>query len=447
MTTNKRERIDALGDEIALCAARIDSATHQLLTHIRHFDELKGWAAQGAKGCAAWLCWRIGGGRGAAREKVRVARALGELPHIDAALAAGQLSYCKVRAMTRVATPANETLLLEQARGASGAQLEKICAGLRSVELRMRRRPPERFARRRHTADGMVRIEVQLQPDEAALVWQALGETKRRLRAAANREDVSAATPSVAARENVSAETPSLADAAVAMAEQTLAATEVHAARAGAARRQLFIHLREDKLQGGLRAELHDGTALSGETLLRIACDSGIVAVKTDAAGNPLDVGRRRRTPPAALMRALRLRDRHCAFPSCGCETYLEAHHVEHWAQCGETSLANTVLLCWRCHGLVHEGGFSMRRIDDQVCFFAPDGRLIEPAPRAPALDDNALAALTVVAIDRCTSLPDWDGRPLDLQAAVGALLWRGDAMERAQRLVERSDRHVEPPT
>jgi len=94
---------DALVDQIAICAAHIDSAQHQLLSHIRSFENLKGWSKQGSKSCAHWLSWRIGLGLCAAREKVRVAHALAALPSIDASLERGELSYAKVRAMTRVA--------------------------------------------------------------------------------------------------------------------------------------------------------------------------------------------------------------------------------------------------------------------------------------------------------------------------------------------------------
>src|SRR5512140_1520644 len=97
---------ERLGDEIGRMAAQIDAATHRLLTCIRRFDESGEWARQGATSCAHWLNWRIGLDDGAAREKVRVARALGGLPRIDDALRRGVISYSKVRAMTRVATPA-----------------------------------------------------------------------------------------------------------------------------------------------------------------------------------------------------------------------------------------------------------------------------------------------------------------------------------------------------
>ena len=124
---------EALADEIARTAARLDAATHRLLACIRAFDESGEWARQGALSCAHWLTWRIGLDPGTAREKVRVARALGALPRIDDALRRGQLSYAKVRALTRVATPENEERLLEMALASTGAQLERLCRKVRRV--------------------------------------------------------------------------------------------------------------------------------------------------------------------------------------------------------------------------------------------------------------------------------------------------------------------------
>src|SRR5215471_17775179 len=116
-----------LADEIARLAAQVDVGMHRLLTCIRRFDQSEEWGHQGARTCADWLAWRIGLVPGAAREKVRVARALAKLPAIDAAMASGRLSYAKVRALTRVATTANEARLVEIALAATGAQLERLC--------------------------------------------------------------------------------------------------------------------------------------------------------------------------------------------------------------------------------------------------------------------------------------------------------------------------------
>jgi len=122
-----------LADQIAILAAQVDVGMHRLLTCIRQFDESDEWGHQGARTCADWLAWRIGLAPGAAREKVRVARTLAKLPAIDAAMASGRLSYAKVRALTRVATAANETRLVEIALAATGAQLERLCRRFRRV--------------------------------------------------------------------------------------------------------------------------------------------------------------------------------------------------------------------------------------------------------------------------------------------------------------------------
>ena len=193
---------DRLGDEIAELAAHLDAATHRLLTLIRQFDEAGGWADQGALSCAHWLSWRIGLELGAAREHVRVARALADLPLVDDALRRGQVSYSKVRALTRVATPDTEATLLEMARSSTASQLERICRGYRRAMRNWAGERPEdeaahRWVRERETEGGLVRFEVQLRPDEAAVVRRALEAAMQR---AWNATDVPAGTsPAVSA--------------------------------------------------------------------------------------------------------------------------------------------------------------------------------------------------------------------------------------------------------
>src|SRR6185503_7013219 len=126
-TTSSPTDMERLGDEIAELSAHLDAATHRFLTLIRRFDEAGGWAAEGALTCAHWLSWRVGLELGAAREHVRVARSLAELPLIDDALRLGRVSYSKVRALTRAATPATEAVLLDMAQSSTASQLERIC--------------------------------------------------------------------------------------------------------------------------------------------------------------------------------------------------------------------------------------------------------------------------------------------------------------------------------
>src|SRR6185295_2027215 len=176
---------ERLADEIAELAAHLDAATHRLLTLIRRFDDAGGWANQGACSCAHWLSWRIGLELGAAREHVRVARAIADLPRVDEALRRGLVSYSKVRALTRVATPATEAALLEMARASTASQLERICRGYRTALRNAAGERPEdeaerRWVRERETDAGLVRFEMQLRPDEAAVVRRALEAAMQR---------------------------------------------------------------------------------------------------------------------------------------------------------------------------------------------------------------------------------------------------------------------------
>jgi hypothetical protein len=118
--------LEQLGERIAEQAAHLDAAMYRLLADLREFDERGGWHVQGASSCAHWLAWRVGWDLVTARERVRVARKLGEFPVIGDALRRGEVSYSKVRALLRVATPANEALLLDHARLMTASQLEKL---------------------------------------------------------------------------------------------------------------------------------------------------------------------------------------------------------------------------------------------------------------------------------------------------------------------------------
>ena len=134
-TPDRIAALDRLGDEIAELSSHLDAATARLLDLIREFDARGGWNG-GFRSCAAWLSWRVGLDLGAARERVRVARALGTLPLLAEALARGELSYAKVRALTRVATPETEARLLGVGRAGTAAHVERIVRGWRRVDRR-----------------------------------------------------------------------------------------------------------------------------------------------------------------------------------------------------------------------------------------------------------------------------------------------------------------------
>ena len=296
--------VDRLADEIAELSAHIDAATHRFLTLIARFDELEGWGEHGARTCAHWLSWRVGLELGAAREHVRVARALRELPQIDDALRHGRVSYSKVRALTRVATPENEGHLLEMARASTASQLERICRGYR---LAVRNATPvtyadedeERWVHERLTDGGYVRFTIQLDPEEAAML-------RRAIEAATFAGNVPAGTRQAPMRR---------ADALVAVAERFLTTTEQRDAGPPV---ELVVHVEAaNDPDSEIGATLDDGTAVSRTTTDRLMCDAAVVEVREDGDGTIRDVGRRRRTIPTLLRRALHLRDRGCRFPGC----------------------------------------------------------------------------------------------------------------------------------
>jgi hypothetical protein len=407
---------DHLAGEIAELAAQVDAATHRLLTLIARFDEAGAWADQGALTCAHWLSWRVGLDLGAARENVRVARALGALPQIGEALRLGQMSYSKVRALTRVATPENEGTLLAMARAATASQLERICRQYRSaLRVAIGERPEDevetRWVRERDTATGLVRFEIQLTADEAAVVRRALeGAANRTWKAG----DVSAETRPASLRR---------ADAFVAMAERCLTGeTSEHDAAPPV---EVIFHVEAAAEAGGT---LDDGTALPVATTERLMCDAVVLEVVEDSRGNVLDVGRRRRTIPTRLRRALRLRDRGCRFPGCTNQR-VDGHHVVPWSHGGATALANLCSLCRRHHTYVHELGFRIvQDASGDVRFFRPDGREVV-APLPELIPVGALGArlrADGIIIDTETNTPHWDGRPADYDHVVWSLMASG---------------------
>ena len=177
--------LERLGDQIAELAAHLDAATARLLDLIREFDERGGWG-NGFASCAHWLAWRVGLALGAAREHVRVARALASLPRLKEALARGELSYSKVRALTRVANAETEERLLAVGRAGTAEHVEMIVRGWRRMDRKAE--AEESTRRHRHRAlhvypdgDGMVVIRGRLEPEVGAVVMQALAAARETL--------------------------------------------------------------------------------------------------------------------------------------------------------------------------------------------------------------------------------------------------------------------------
>jgi hypothetical protein len=412
---------NSLGEEIAQLAVHLEAAEYRLITKIGLFDAAEGWAKEGAVSCAHWLSWRIGLAPGAAREKVRVARALKALPKTSKSFEQGKLSYSKVRAMTRVATPENEELLIAIASEAIASDLERICSRFRNV-LEREREPltPEEAEERRyvkagHTANGMMRVTIQLPVDEGARLLAAIDQA----RLAPEPADASAGTR------------PNRADGLMTIAESFLA--EGPKARGGVACEvQLHVSKSDLETKGDGAFITNAGSAhVSAETARRLSCDAARVEVIEDDRGNVLDIGRRTRTVPAAIRRALHLRDqRKCTFPGCTHELFLDAHHIEHWIDGGKTSLDNLITLCRRHHTFVHEHGYAIRFDDSgRPSFSSPEGRVLPRAPSPPDAPSDPIQTLAEqhaaagLDLEHVSLMPQhWNGEPTDFDEVVHAL-------------------------
>jgi hypothetical protein len=441
----ERAALDRLGDEIAELAAHLHAATYELLVRLREFDERAGWG-RGFRSCAHWLSWRTGIDLGAAREKVRVARALGVLPHLSDGMRRGELSYAKVRALSRVATSENESQLLEVARHGTAAHMERIVRAWRRVD----HLEEQALERRRHDSrhltlyadeDGSYVIRGRLDPEVGALLERALAGAMHaiyRKRRGSRRANDPAQDPT---EDAVPAQRR--ADALGLVAEGALRSgyacpDECAAGRSGATgsdvqtsradRFQVVLHVDTEALRRGSecgQSILEGGVHVSAETSRRIACDASRVNMCHDTSGDVLNVERRTRTVPASIRRALAHRDRGCRFPGCGLRI-CDAHHIEHWADGGETRLRNLVLLCRRHHRAVHEEGFRVdRQNTGEIRFFWPNGRpfpVVPPAPRLPEKPTEQLIDRhreTGIEINAWTPTPHWHGEKLDLDWAI----------------------------
>ena len=410
-STSLEESNEQLEDQITTLAGQINAANYRFLKLIAEFDRRQIWAGYGIRSCAHWLNWKCGIAMTAAREKVRVARALEGLPLINEAFQKGKISFSKVRAMTRIATEEDEGFLLNIAEYGTAQHMEILVKAYRTVsriadkqedfnavdiglsqEEQEKRKHEQQQENRSVTCyqddDGSWIIKAKLPQEEGGLIAKALKELGDKIADAQKARDSeadrkmevvngkdseieSSELPQNSAK-SVSAETFSLdkkeenltfpqrqADALLAIAEHYLANPTIESLK-GAERCQLVMHVRAG---AGHTAGTPVDTNLDGRWLLpdvarRMACDASLLLVQEDEIGNVLDIGRKTRVIPPAMARALTIRDGSCQFPGC-CEIrYVEGHHIKHWADGGETKLDNLVTLCRYHHRELHKGSF-----------------------------------------------------------------------------------------
>jgi len=477
------ERLEA---QICELAGHLAAATCRFLVLLADFDARRGWASWEMKSCAAWLSWKCQLSSGTAREHVRVARALRGLPVIRARFAAGKLSYAKVRALTRIATPATEAGLAELAGPMTANQLERFARAHRQVtqagdaEARIRRRLVWRFEE-----DGSLSGTFRLPPLQGAVLLQALRAACADLAGEPGGAGVSAETP---APETPAAETPAadaapaapavrtsadLADGLVAVAESFLAGQVAGADDAEVY--QVVVHAGTGVLTqppappavpAGVSAEtpaaparvpgdpadparchVEDGPAISVSTAQMLTCTAAVSWMRHGPDGAVLALGRRRRRPNAAIRRAARERDHcRCRFPGCQSRR-VDLHHIQHWASGGHTDLENLISLCPWHHQLVHDRGYLIAAPpagSGAFTFYRPDG---SPLPASPPLPgpDGPIDAVHDADITPETIIPPWYGERLDLDHAIWACFANArTAREKQQHPAGPADRRAD---
>jgi Domain of unknown function (DUF222)/HNH endonuclease len=444
--------LERLETQICELAGHLTAATCRFLILLGDFDARRGWASWDMPSCAAWLSWKCQMSSGTAREHVRVARSLRDLPVIRCQFAAGQLSYAKVRALTRIATPETDKGLAEIAGPMTGNQLERFARAHRQVSqaddatARIRRRLTWRTEE-----DGSLAGTFRLPPLQGAVLLKAL-------RAAAG----DLVHPHDNEEPGVSAETPadgkprletssSLADALLVIAEAFLAGK---VAAEDPDLYQVIVHVGTDTMTPtgripastspaaaspvGVSAEtpappalalghpadparchVEDGPAISVGTAQMLACTATLSWMLHDSAGKLLDLGRRRRRPNATLRRAARERDHcRCRFP--GCESRrVDLHHIQYWSHGGKTKLDNIISLCKYHHMLVHDRGCLIAaRPDGTFAFYHSDGAAIPLSPALPEAD-GMIEGCHHADITPDTIIPPWYGERLDLDHAI----------------------------
>jgi Domain of unknown function (DUF222)/HNH endonuclease len=457
------ERLEA---QICELAGHLAAATCRFLVLLGDFDARRGWASWEMTSCAAWLSWKCQLSSGTAREHVRVARALPELPVIRASFAAGRLSYAKVRALTRIATPATEAGLAELAGPMTANQLERFARAHRQVTqaddaaARVRRRLVWRVEE-----DGSLSGTFRLPPLQGAVLLKALRAACDDLAGPAGDPpgDVSAETPTAQAApaDGPAVRTSSdLADGLVAVAESFLAGKVAGADDAELY--QVVVHAGADVLtepaaraaDPGVSAEtpaapapvpgdpadparchVEDGPAISVSTAQMLACTAALSWMRHGRDGAVLALGRRRRRPNSAIRRAARERDGcRCRFPGCQSRR-VDLHHIQHWINGGRTDLGNLISLCKYHHKLVHDRGYLIAAPPaadgGAFAFYRPDGSPLPASPPLPppegGIEDTHDADITPDTI-----IPPWYGERLDLDHAIWACF--ANARTRAER-------------
>ena len=487
--TTRQQRCVVLSDEITTLAGHLNAANYRFLKLLDEFDRHDGWAGDGIRSLAHWLNFKCGLGELVAREKVRVARALRPLPLIDAAFERGEISYSKVRAMTRVATPENEAELLNIARHGTAAHMERLVRAYRRCrkhvesvtdESAPRELTPGELARRREERfycfaedDETMVFGGRVAVEQGRLLLKALDAMVAEIDAeAAAAETANEPEPAgnVSAEttdpetdpetdKNVSAETSGDEPATVTESQipvRTGRATalihiaEHYLATGGSGAKpltsseayQVFVHVNandagpDNRINGAHTCYTDDRRCLAPHVVRQLACDASRRTVLENERGEVLNIGRRSRTVPRRIGHALRVRDGGCRFPGCGQSRWTDAHHICHWADGGETSLENLVTLCRYHHRSLHRGEYGIERGKDGTLVFVNARGSRMPSTIYPQFANERSATERAqrlraehadrdVEIDATTAVTAWQGERMDYSTAIEWLLHR----------------------
>ena len=434
--------LEDLENQIAELAGHLNAANYRWLTLIAEFDRRNGWCDGKLASCAHWLNFKVGLNLGAAREKIRVAHALEELPKISASMARGELSYSKVRALTRIASEATEDGLLMIALHGTAHHVERLVKYYRRAEHAEELQREDRQAERCSfnswfDSDGSLVFHGRMPALAGAAFLKALDAA---MEAVPDMEPLSPSEfpfdwdePSEA-NEALRPYGERRADALAMIAESFLQHGPA-ASKSAADRYQIVVHVDAMTLKAGQdgRCELEHGPTLPVETVRRLSCDASLVPVGENERGEPLSVGRKTRTIPPALRRVLNTRDEGCRFPGCTYHRYVDAHHVEHWADGGETKLSNLITLCRAHHRMVHRGEIVIKASADGGWeFLNQEGRPYGSGYRKdqPAHEWSELLAVNEangIHIDSRTAVTRWLGERMDYDMALFCLFNQRD--------------------
>jgi hypothetical protein len=419
--------------EITTWGGRIAAGEARLLAYVGEFDARKAWAVSGILSCAHWLSWKLGMGVKAASDRVRVARSLRDLPKTFAAFAAGRLSFTQVRAITRIATAADEEVILSIARHASGEQIERLAGGIRRARKLAAKREKEKdgepalrrpTVHSRYDADGDLLISVRISASDGAVVLAALE---------AACADLDSPAAEVADRPKSSAE-DSPAPARATRGQGFLRLSQAYLQHRGlthpdrARRDRSQLNVQVDPLSGWARLP-------NGELLPPDVAAAARLSLPAGTALRPLrptdlnrhDAGRTLREPSQALRDLLVTVDgQRCRFPGCTRHRRLHAHHLATWSNGGRTDLANLVLLCSRHHTVVHADGFQLT-LDPVTRVLTVTTKTGEPIPHRPPLPWQPAGELDPADGITAGTLPPLVLDKLDLHYAVSVLLRQAD--------------------